>query len=347
MESTFPDHPGELGLVSILRRWIQGDAEPWIYEADVYSEGPMSLTAKYPQATAENGDPAWYFVSIPRKKEGNGSRMSRVAGPGTWKQDRSKSLSKHGREVGWGSKFSFMLKTKTKDERDTRVGWIMNSVRLIDGEDPLGRCLHKIYPTPRPKAANPQMSVMSPAEKTTTPPQAAQAEKTVTPPQAQAEKTVTPPQAHAEKTTTPPQAHAEKTTTPHQAQAEKTAKTATTPQAQAEKTAKTATTPQAQAEKTAKTATTPQAQAEKTAKTATPPQAQAEKTSTPQATGDESPPRKWVHVLISGSPTKARDLSSAKRVFGVLLPEEDAADPPAKRMKVFDCKGWLTIEPAK
>jgi len=319
MEATFPDHPGELGLVSILRRWIQGDAEPWIHEADVYSDNPMSLTAKHLQATAENGDPAWYFVSIPRKKEGNDARMSRVAGSGTWKQDRSKPLSKHSLQVGWGSKFSFVMKTNIKDERDTRVGWIMNSVSLLDGEDPFGRCLHKIYRTPRSKknkVANPQMPLMSTAASGTL----------VCKPQT--EKSAS---SQGEKSSGPQE---EKSST-HQAEKSAThlaEKSATTPEKTASSQAEKSSSPLA--EKSA----TP---SEKTSSS------QAEKSSSPRATGDGSPPKKWVQVLISGFPTKARDLSSAKRVFGVLLPEEDAAAPPAKKMKLFDCKGWLTIEPAK
>jgi hypothetical protein len=85
---TFQSHPGELELLHLLRRLTQGRTKPWIYQTSVYGVDPDALTAAYPQATAADGEPAWYFLYTSQKKSTKDSRISRVAGRGFWKEER-------------------------------------------------------------------------------------------------------------------------------------------------------------------------------------------------------------------------------------------------------------------
>ncbi|KAM0900571.1 hypothetical protein ACQ4PT_020561 [Festuca glaucescens] len=153
--AAFCSHPPDLELLSLLRLWVRhGERKPWIHDASVYSSDPVSLSGQYLPATADNGEEAWYFICAPSKKPGIDERKSRLAGSGTWKEERGRGLFviRDGlrEKVGWRQSFTYML--KSKGHKDIRLGWIMLEIQLQDGDE---RCLCKVYRSPHPMQANP------------------------------------------------------------------------------------------------------------------------------------------------------------------------------------------------
>ncbi|KAI4969093.1 hypothetical protein ZWY2020_000007 [Hordeum vulgare] len=131
-----------------------GKLPPWVSKRDLYTDVPEVVTATCQAVPGGDGRPVFYVLTGLRSMGGHDLHVSRTAGPGYWRIDKTHAIwptageagssSSGGAPLGTSSALAFFLRAPGGAE--TRNGWLMKELVLRHRRgQAAGYALCKIY----------------------------------------------------------------------------------------------------------------------------------------------------------------------------------------------------------
>ncbi|KAI4965356.1 hypothetical protein ZWY2020_054728 [Hordeum vulgare] len=115
-----------------------GKLPPWVSKRDLYTDVPEVVTATCQAVPGGDGRPVFYVLTGLRSMGGHDLHVSRTAGPGYWRIDKTHAIwptageagssSSGGAPLGTSSALAFFLRAPGGAE--TRNGWLMKELVL-------------------------------------------------------------------------------------------------------------------------------------------------------------------------------------------------------------------------